>query len=764
MKSSTSTSSTTATRSGSPHLGASDATREAAHSAPSLLVEGDTCWRRAPARRAAVLVDAAAYFEALRASFLKAERSIFILGWELHSRTRIEGSSAPRDGAPVEIGRLLRWLLRRRPELHIRILLWNHPVLYSIHRELFPRYLFGRRKPKRVEILLDSHLPVGASHHEKLVVIDDNVAYCGGIDLTVRRWDITAHHPAEPRRRYASRKPYVPMHDVQMVVDGEAAAALGERARTRWQHAGGADCPSVTPRGDAWPSQVEPEFTDVAIGVMRTIAALEDVPEEVREIERCTIAALSRAERFVYIENQYVTSKAAYEALSARMRAQPQLEAIVVTTREPGGFLEARTMGVGRQQFMAAFADPALGERIHFVAPIARCPAVRELGETDALSVHVHSKVLIVDDTFLRVGSSNLNNRSMGFDTECDLGIEAATDDQRRSIAAVRNRLIAEHWGSDAAAVERAFASDRPIADALAQLPNVPVYSTAHRSRYQRLTPWRRAARAPATRTVVPIERDQESGIELVIQLGDPERVVSAEELVAQTVGIKDARPVLRFAAGLAVVALVAAALVALDLAGFGILDLGARLIEGIEALGTSRWRVPLVLAAFVVGSVVAVPILAMIGATVIALGPALGFVCSAVGMLLAATTTFGLGRLVGREPLRRWLGTRLDQFERRVARRGVIAIALLRKLPIAPFTIVNMVIGAVGVRYRDFIIGTALGMLPGIAAFAFVSDRAVDVWRDPSPQNVALIAIAIVVWIGVVLGVQHLLNRRAAR
>ena len=83
------------------------------------------------------------------------------------------------------------------------------------------------------------------------------------------------------------------------------------------------------------------------------------------------------------------------------------------------------------------------------------------------------------------------------------------------------------------------------------------------------------------------------------------------------------------------------------------------RVVAGIESLAGSPWRVPLVLAAFVVGSVVAVPILALIGATVVALGPLLGFVCAAVGTLLAASATFGVGRLIGRKPLQRWLGAK---------------------------------------------------------------------------------------------------------
>jgi uncharacterized membrane protein YdjX (TVP38/TMEM64 family) len=153
-----------------------------------------------------------------------------------------------------------------------------------------------------------------------------------------------------------------------------------------------------------------------------------------------------------------------------------------------------------------------------------------------------------------------------------------------------------------------------------------------------------------------------------------------------------------------------------------------------------------------------------MIGATVLVLGPVLGFACAAVGVLLAATATFGIGRFLGREPLRRWLGERLEKLEKRITDRGIVAIALIRKVPVAPFTIVNMLVGAIGVRYRDFIIGTALGMIPGIAAFAFVSDRVVNAWREPTIQNVALTAVAAVLWIGVVLLVQRIFNRRAQR
>jgi phosphatidylserine/phosphatidylglycerophosphate/cardiolipin synthase-like enzyme/uncharacterized membrane protein YdjX (TVP38/TMEM64 family) len=764
------------------------------------LIEGDTCWRLARADRAAVLIDAADYFGALRESLLKAERSIFIMGWELNSRTCLDGAGERTDRAPRELGPLLKWLLKRKRGLEIRILLWNHPVIYTPHRELFPRWIFGWRKSRRVDIVLDSHLPVGAAHHEKIVVIDDNVAYCGGMDLTLRRWDTQEHRPIEPRRCDPKNRPYVPVHDVQMIVDGEAAAALGQRVRERWEHGGGKALEPVAPRGDCWPTSVEPDFEDVPIGIIRTLAALEDPGREIREVERSTIDAIGRAEKLVYIENQYVTAKAALEALLARMRAQRTLETVILTSREPGGWLEAETMGVGRQLFMAAFDEPHLKRRIRFLYPFAEGqPGDEEYappnrGEDGKYSIHVHAKVLVVDDSFMRIGSSNLNNRSMGFDTECDLGVEAETAEQRAAIARVRNKLIAEHWGADIGEVEQAVSNGGSIVEALDALASrgrgteqaapasrgrglasgecepqkrgpapLPAGSFLTRLRGGR----RRPVRPPTIHGVAPLERvPTPEGSDLLIQLGDPERIVTAERLVEQVAGVKPGRKVLKWI--LAVLAALTIVLVVVAVAKYWPASSGSSFTEevssSIEALRGNPWRVPLVLLIFVVGSVVSFPILVMIGATVVALGPVLGFICAGVGTLLAATATFAVGRLIGRKAMRRFLGRRAQVLERELEGRGVVAVALIRKIPVAPFTIVNMLIGASGVAYREFIVGTMLGMLPGIAAFALVGDRIVGLFRDPTPLNIALVVGAIALWAGVVLGLQRLMNRYTRR
>ena len=726
-------------------------------STSSFLVEGDTCWRKVSAPRAAVLVDASEYFGALRESLLRAERSIFILGWELHSRTCLRGNEDGRkERSTTELGKLLRRMLRHKRNLEIRILLWDHSLFFAAQRELFPRWMFGWRRRRRVEVRLDNRLPLGAAHHEKLVVIDDAVAYCGGIDLTLRRWDTPEHRPIEPRRCDPQNRPYVPVHDVQMVVDGEAAAALGQRARERWQTAGGGRLPPLEPRGDPWPRRVAPAFVNTDVGVIRTVGAVEAQEGEIREGERSIVEAIRRAERLVYIENQYVTARVVAAALVERMRVKRALEVLVITSREPRGWLEAETMGAGRQLFMAAFEEGDLDRRIQFLYPFARgLPGDDEYEPANkhadgSYSIHVHSKVLIIDDAFLRIGSSNLNNRSMGFDTECDLGIEANSAAQRAAIAGVRNRLIAEHWGIEPGDVERALASGKPVMAAL---------TAARRSLLGRMSS---SAEAAAARDVAPLEREEVEPSELLLELGDPERAVTAER-IAQRLDPARGRPLLKWTLGMTVAALLAFAVFALlrYLPSVGPVFV-ERTTSAAASLRGSAWGVPVVLLAFAVGSVVSFPILVLIGATVFALGPWLGFVCATLGTWLAATITFSIGRTLGRKPLRRWLGRRAQLLERRLERRGIIAVALIRKVPIVPFTLVNMLIGASGVPYRDFIVGTAIGMLPGIAAFAIVGGRASELWTNPTPGNFALAIAAIVLWVAVLLGLQRAMNRRA--
>ena len=162
-----------------------------------------------------------------------------IIGWDIHSETPLVGPSGRvDDGLPVTLGPFLAALLAAKPDLRINILIWDFAALYAVEREWNSADKFTAGCDGRIQFCLDSSLPLGSSQHQKIVVIDNAVAFSGGLDLTIRRWDTSEHLADHPLRRDPDGEPYPPFHDVQCMVEGEAAAALGEIAAARWAAAG----------------------------------------------------------------------------------------------------------------------------------------------------------------------------------------------------------------------------------------------------------------------------------------------------------------------------------------------------------------------------------------------------------------------------------------------------------------------------------------------------------------------------------------------
>jgi phosphatidylserine/phosphatidylglycerophosphate/cardiolipin synthase-like enzyme len=205
---------------------------------------GRNIWRVARAERAAVLIDGANYFAAIRSAMINARQSILIAGWDIHSQTRLVGPSGMADdGYPETFAEFLVALVHKRPELDIRLLLWDFSMLYAAERDLFPTMTLRWNTPHNIRFCLDDCVPIGSSQHQKLVVIDDAVGFSGGLDITARRWDTNAHRANDPLRFDPAGVPYEPFHDVQMLVDGEAARALGDLLRARWACAACEDGP-----------------------------------------------------------------------------------------------------------------------------------------------------------------------------------------------------------------------------------------------------------------------------------------------------------------------------------------------------------------------------------------------------------------------------------------------------------------------------------------------------------------------------------------
>lgn len=248
----------------------------------SLLHPGVNCWQRTRADRVALLVDGEQYFAAFATAAARARRSILILAWDFNSHT-----SRIRDGdtgqPQLELGAFLNSLAQRRRWLDVRILIWDYPMIFGTEREFPPLYGLGWKPHRRVRLRYDNTHPVAGSHHQKVVVIDDRVAFCGGLDLATRRWDAREHRPGDERRK-AGDVSYPPFHDVMMMVEGETARSLGALARERWRLATGRRVRPPRKRGDPWPPDVEPWVSDATVAISRTFPPRNSHPG-VREVE-----------------------------------------------------------------------------------------------------------------------------------------------------------------------------------------------------------------------------------------------------------------------------------------------------------------------------------------------------------------------------------------------------------------------------------------------------------------------------------------------
>ena len=413
-----------------------------------VLRPGETCWRKARAGRAAFLVDTEAYFTAVFEALRKARHSVLLLGWGFDPRARLfpDGFDGPAD--PDEVGRILVALARARPELDIRLLIWKSALPIAASQQFFPHKARRWFRGTGVQFWLDDQVPFGACHHQKVLVIDDKLAFCGGGDISVDRWDTPGHLEHDPRRIMPDQHHHAPRHEVMMMVDGEAAAALGDLARERWRRAKGEAPPVPEPSpDDPWPAHIPAHLQDVDVSIQRTEPAWKGRPE-VAEIRRLTVDSILAARSTIYLENQYFTSPLIAAALAQRLAEPDGPEVVLISTGQSPSWFDQLTMDRARSNMLWRLRVADVFGRFRAFYPIT----------PSGTKIIVHSKVTVIDDVLARVGSANLNNRSGGFDTEVELGVEARTEADRMALGALRDRLIGHFMGHTGDAVAKARA------------------------------------------------------------------------------------------------------------------------------------------------------------------------------------------------------------------------------------------------------------------------------------------------------------------
>jgi uncharacterized membrane protein YdjX (TVP38/TMEM64 family) len=462
---------------------------------------------------------------------------------------------------------------------------------------------------------------------------------------------------------------------------------------------------------DPWPD-IMPVHVENARVALSTTAPPEGDKKGVKEIEALYLDMIKAARRYIYVENQYFTSDVIGEALKASLALAQGPEITVVTRLLSHGWLEEVTMSTLRTKLVRDLRAADKHGRLRCVYP-----DVPGLCEGECLDVH--SKVMIVDDEWCRIGSSNLSNRSMGMDTECDLTIEAQGDAKiAAAIRQFRDDLIAEH-----SALPR-------------QLLELPA---------PELTEAKLA----------------------MASVGDPGSPLALERIVEQVApevkmkkGFK-VRKALYILGGVIAAAVVLALLwTRTPLADWVTRENAAQIADWFA----QRWWAPvLVVLAYTPASFIMFPRWIITMTAVLAFGPWHGLVYAFAGVIIAGICTFLPGRMVSRDTIRRLAGRKLKPLTHFMERKGLIAVTILRLMPIAPFPVVNLVMGAMRVKLWHFVVGTIIGMMPGMLAATILSEQLAAALEDPTRVNFWLIGAAVFVIVTVVFFGQRYMRRHGA-
>lgn len=686
----------------------------------SIVREGWNCWVKADATKGAFLIDGAEYFQDVYATLRHAERSVFILGWDIAARVPLVHDGGDPGWPPV-LRDFLETLARAKPGLSIYILIWDFALYMSLEREPFTAARLSGISLPNFHFAWDAEHPVGACHHQKIVVVDDTVAYCGGLDLTMDRWDTPAHRTRRPGcRRGREGKATPPFHDVMIKVGGEAARRLGLLCRDRWRRGTGQDpvAEAEGPRADEAVFWSRTDFERTAVAISRNEPDYRDRPP-VPEIRRMFVDLIRSASRTLYLENQYFTEEIVIGEIEKSLLRPKGPEIVLVLPAWPTGWLEEQTLWRIRDANIRRLRALDRGGRFRAYCVVS--------SDDPSVFVKVHSKVVIADDLYAFVSSANINRRSMGVDTECGVLVDGTSEPRvREAVGRLRARLVGEHLGLPEDRAARALAGEGSL-----------IRLIEARGGDGRLLPLAVGEeRQPAYVPLVDLRRP------LVVEK-------TADHLAFRTEARRGSFFKSKlFLAGSAVglLLLLSSVWVLTPLRDY--VDAGS--VRDLFAYAqSSRLAYLWVLGVYLLAAPTFLPLNLLILATASLYGAFEALCLVFIGTFLNASLGYAIGAAAGGRLLPRLFEERARHLSRKLSRRGFIPIFLVRLMPIAPFSAINMICGAAGIRFRDYVVGTLLGIAPGAVALTLFQRSLLAVLQDARPRTLIIFlgVLAFLAW-----------------
>lgn len=712
---------------------------------------GQNCWVKSSADFSTPLIDCANYYKALHSAIVKASHSIFIVGWDIDSRIRLlRGEDEKKSEAPSVISELLEWKAKRNPNINIYLLRWDSSLAFFSQREMWAKEVWDENTPENVQAELDDSIPLGGSQHQKVVVIDDEVVFSGGMDVSTNRWD-TRDHPVISSDRLGPDGEYGPLHDVQMVSSGPVVEDFAKLARWRWQRV--ANTPPVDLREksvnsnnnalpNTWPDDFPPMFKNVECALARTIPFMDDV-KPAQEVRHMLLDLINEAESFIYIENQFTARIEIAEALNKQLKLKPDLSVIIVSSFEPKGKFECEAFWATRREFKAVVEEGIDSQRVKLTYS-----SIQDMQGRTAYK-RIHSKVMTIDDKYLVIGSSNLSNRSMTLDTEIDTVLFGNSSDNKAMIAQVRDDLLAEHTG-------------RTLKDVAALLAEHTA-SSAKQGPVEALMHGQLAHGYVLTEVRDEIFTQTPTD-NMYRALSDPEEpLISLPTLGGDVIPARNPRR----RSIMMLIALVFVSIFA------GLLFWASQSIEWLSSESISAFleksrgtyfALPTVLLVYVVGGLLFFPVTVLSLAVAAIFGPVWGPVYGIMGALLSSAILFAIGKVAGNSGLRKMGGPKVATIDDKLKRSGIVGVAAIRMLPVAPFSLVNLVAGISSIGIVQFLVGTFLGMFPPMIAKGLVGDSIAQIWQNPSVATISYLAIGIVLWALLIWGSQKFARYYQAR